>query len=427
MEKIAIVGIGYVGLPLAVVFSKKYEVIGFDSNREKIEKYQLGYDVTGEISSEDWKDCNIKFTSEEKDLSEASVYIICVPTPINEDKNPDLTAIRGATKTVGRFLEYNNLVIYESTVYPGATEEICVPILEYESNLKCGKDFKIGYSPERINPGDKIHTIYQAVKIVSACDEDTLAYVTRLYESVLMTSVYPVSNIRIAEAVKLIENTQRDINIAFMNEVSFFCKKMGIDMREMINAMNTKWNALHFSPGLVGGHCIGVDSYYYLYQARRIGCDSSMVSAGRKINEYMSGYVADQIIEKLLQEGKKLTEARVLFLGIAFKENCRDIRNTKVVQIVESLKNAGCHVQVADYMVDSEEVSARYGIEIVPLDSVKNVDCVILSVPHEKYRDMNVRQYDCLFVNHERKIFFDIMHAKDETEMTGNGYVYWTL
>ena len=390
VECIAVVGLGYVGLPLAVAFAEKFRVIGFDVDTEKTRLYRSGRDATEEVGDAALAACRVEFTSEEKRLQEADFVVVAVPTPINGDKTPDLAPVIDASHTVGRNLKPGATVVYESTVYPGVTEDICVPVLEQESGLVCGEGFRVGYSPERINPGDKVHTLRTIKKIVSGMDADTLEQVRRVYDTVVDAGTYPVSSIRTAEAVKLVENSQRDINIAFMNEMAMVFERMGIDTNEVVDGMNTKWNALGFRPGLVGGHCIGVDPYYFVYEAERLGYTSQIVSAGRRINDSMGRYVAEMAIKRMLQAGLDPVHARVVILGITFKENCPDIRNTRVVDIVRQLEEHNIHPLVVDPWADPEQVKKEYGISLTELSDVRDADCILHTVAHHQFREMGL-------------------------------------
>ena len=427
MKTIAIIGMGYVGFPLAVAFSRHNIVIGYDLNKTKIEKYKLNKCTALRQDNLDYNPRNLYFTSNEEELKKASIFIICVPTPINSEKLPDLSALKNASQTVAKYIHKNDIVIYESTVYPGTTDEICIPLLEEISGLKCNTDFKVGYSPERINPGDNIHTLETTTKIVAASDDEGLDLIIQIYEEILTASVFPSSSIKNAEAVKLFENTQRDVNIAFMNEVSLVCKKLDLDISEIIDAMNTKWNALHFYPGLVGGHCIGVDSYYYLFKAESLGCNVELTLASRAINEYMAIYVANQIINTLKSQFGTIENLNITFLGFAFKANCSDIRNTQTAYIIDTLSRYKCIIQVVDYLVDSNEVNDQYGIELTSIENVSNSDCVVLATPHDYYCKMNIYQYDRLFSKKDKKVFFDIMRVCNKKEMLNAGYIYWSL
>ena len=362
-EKISLVGLGYVGMPIAVAFSKRVDVIGYDLNEKKIELYKSGIDPTNEVGNEAIRNCTVEFTADEKKLREAKFHIVAVPTPVNPDHTPDLTPVEGASRILGRNLTKGSIVVYESTVYPGVTEEICIPILEKESGLKCGEDFKVGYSPERINPGDKVHRLETITKIVSGMDEQTLDEVAEVYKLVVEAGVYKAESIKVAEAAKVIENSQRDINIAFMNELSIIFNKMGIDTKSVLEAAGTKWNFLDFRPGLVGGHCIGVDPYYLTYKAEQMGYHSQIILSGRRINDDMGKYVAENLVKNLIKEDKSVKNARVAILGFTFKENCPDTRNTKVIDIVNELKEYGIQPVIADPQADEDEAKRLYGVQ----------------------------------------------------------------
>lgn len=384
--KIAVIGMGYVGMPMAIEFAEKYDVIGFDINKEKIEKYQQGIDPTDEVGSQRIQECKVKFSSDEKDLDDSNIFIVAVPTPINQDKTPDLYPVIAASELVGRHLAKGDIVIYESTVYPGVTEDECVPVLCRESGLEYVKDFKVGYSPERINPGDKVHTFKTIKKIVSGCDEKSLELISSLYASVVDAGVYPASSIKVAEAAKVVENSQRDINIAFMNELAMVFDRMGIDTNEVVDAMNTKWNALGFRPGLVGGHCIGVDPYYFVYEAEKLGYHSQIVLAGRQINDGMAEFVGQAIIKNLIKADKVVSKAKVVILGITFKENCPDIRNSKVVDIIDFLDGYGINPMICDPWADGEELKRFTSLELTDINSITDADAVVFAVAHDEYK-----------------------------------------
>lgn len=428
-EKIAVIGLGYVGMPLAVAFAKKANVIGYDLNVEKIELYKSGIDPTNEVGNEAIKETTVEFTADESKLKEAKFYIVAVPTPINSDKTPNLNPVEGASKTIGRNLTKGSIVVYESTVYPGVTEDICIPILEKESGLKCGVDFKVGYSPERINPGDKVNRLETIVKIVSGIDEDSLEEIAKVYELIIDAGVHRAGSIKVAEAAKVVENSQRDINIAFMNELAMVFDRMNIDTKEVIEAMNTKWNALKFYPGLVGGHCIGVDPYYFIYEAEKLGYHSQIILSGRKINDGMGQFVADAIIKKLVLANKVVKQSKVVVLGITFKENTPDTRNSKVVDIIESLKEYGIEPIVVDPVADSEETRREYGIDLVDINDVKDADCIVLAVAHDKLKKLSWEQIDGLFgdFNNEEKVLIDIKSILDRKTIEEKGYSYWRL
>ena len=387
---VAVVGLGYVGLPLAVQFSKKYKVVGFDINKQKINTYKSGHDVTGEVGDDALKQSNILLTSDEKDIRNCSFIVVAVPTPTNKDTTPDLSPLIGASTIVGRNLSKGSIVVYESTVYPGVTEDVCLPILEKESGLKLGKDFKIGYSPERINPGDKVHRVWNIKKVVSGSDKDALETISEVYGSVIDAGVFPVSTIKTAEAVKVLENSQRDVNIAFMNEAAMMFHKMGIDTQEVIDGMNTKWNALGFKPGLVGGHCIGVDPYYLTHAAEQLGYNSKIILAGRKINDEMGPYIASEAVKEMIKAKIDVSHAKVLILGFTFKENCPDARNTKVMDIYRSLEEFGIKADIFDPVADHKEIKVHYGLDIIHDVPNGEYDCVILAVAHREFLDMQV-------------------------------------
>ncbi|WP_249869214.1 nucleotide sugar dehydrogenase [Oceanobacillus saliphilus] len=428
-EKIAVIGLGYVGMPIAVAFAKKLEVIGFDIDSRKIELYKSGIDPTNEIGNEGIKQTTVDFTSDETRLKEAKFHIIGVPTPINIDKTPDLTPVELASSTVGRNLSKGSIVVYESTVYPGVTEDICVPILERESGLKCGVDFKIGYSPERINPGDKQHRLENIIKIVSGMDKESLHDIARVYELVIEAGVHKVGSIKVAEAAKVVENSQRDINIAFMNELAMVFDRMGIDTKEVIEAMNTKWNALKFYPGLVGGHCIGVDPYYFVYEAEKLGYHSQIILSGRKINDGMGKFIADAIIKKLILTDKVVKQAKVVILGMTFKENTPDTRNSKVIDIISSLTDYGIEPIVVDPVADTEEAKREYDIDLVDIREVKDADCLVLAVAHDTFKKMSLEEVDSLFAKHNNKakIIVDVKSIFNRKEIDEKGYTYWSL
>lgn len=427
-EKIALVGLGYVGMPIAVAFSKKVKVIGFDLNRAKIEKYQNGIDPTCEVGDEAIKACSVEFTSDEEKLKEAKFFIVAVPTPVNPDHTPDLSPIEGASKILGRNLPKGSIVVFESTVYPGVTEEVAVPILEKESGLTCGVDFKIGYSPERINPGDKVHRLETITKIVSGMDEETLDEVAKVYELVVDAGVHRAESIKVAEAAKVIENSQRDINIAFMNELSIIFNKMGIDTKAVLEAAGTKWNFLKFFPGLVGGHCIGVDPYYLTYKAEQLGYHSQIILAGRRINDDMGKYVAESLVKNLIKANIPVKNARVAILGFTFKENCPDTRNSKIIDIVNELREYGIEPVITDPVAESAETEREYGIKLSELSEVKNMDAVVLAVAHEAYQELTMEQIAQMYVpEHQTKVLSDIKGVLDRKSYEQAGYLYWRL
>lgn len=426
-EKIALVGLGYVGMPIAVAFAKKADVIGFDVNQEKVRLYESGFDPTKEVGDEVIRNTSVQFTSDENDLDQARFFIVAVPTPVNDDHTPDLTPVEGASHVVGRHLSPGSIVVFESTVYPGVTEDVCVPILERESGLVCGKDFKIGYSPERINPGDKVHRLETITKIVSGMDEETLDTVARVYEMVVDAGVHRAESIRVAEAAKVIENSQRDINIAFMNELSIIFNKMGIDTKAVLEAAGTKWNFLNFRPGLVGGHCIGVDPYYLTYKAEELGYHSQIILSGRRINDDMGKYVAENLVKNLIKADKRVQDAKVALLGFTFKENCPDTRNTRVIDIVNELKEYGIHPVITDPVADAEEAKREYDVAFTDLDVIRDMDAVIVAVAHEEFLKMSERNLAGLYKEGEKKVLLDIKGLLNRKEFENAGYLYWRL
>lgn len=427
-EKLALVGLGYVGMPIAVAFSKRVKVIGFDLNAKKIELYKNGIDPTNEVGNEAVKNCSVEFTADESKLKEARFIIVAVPTPVNDDHTPDLTPVEGASEIVGRNLTKGSVVVYESTVYPGVTEDICVPILEKESGLKCGTDFKIGYSPERINPGDKVHRLETITKIVSGMDDETLDTVAKTYELVVKAGVHRAESIKVAEAAKVIENSQRDINIAFMNELSIIFNKMGIDTKSVLEAAGTKWNFLKFYPGLVGGHCIGVDPYYLTYKAEEMGYHSQIILSGRRINDDMGKYVAENTVKNLIKADVPVKNAKVAILGFTFKENCPDTRNTKIIDIYNELREYGITPVIADPAADSDEAKRLYGIEFIDINDIKNCDAVILAVAHEQFKSLTMNDFEAMFKHNENKnVLVDIKGLLDRKEYENAGYIYWRL
>lgn len=428
-EKISLVGLGYVGMPIAVAFAKKAHVIGFDTNTTKVELYNRGIDPTNEVGNEAIKQTTVNFTSDETRLKDAKFHIIAVPTPINTDKTPNLMPVEGASATVGRNLTKGSIVVYESTVYPGVTEDICIPILEKESGLKCGIDFKVGYSPERINPGDQVHRLENIKKIVSGMDNESLEEIAKVYELVIEVGVHRVSSIKVAEAAKVVENSQRDINIAFMNELAMVFDRMEIDTNEVVEAMNTKWNALKFYPGLVGGHCIGIDPYYFVYEAEILGYHSQIVLSGRKINDSMGEFIANAIIKKLILANKIVKRAKVVILGITFKENCPDTRNSKVEDILKRLREVGIEPLVVDPQANKADVSYEYGVDLVDLDEVKDADCLVFAVAHDEFKNMGWDKIDGLFGNFDNseKVIIDVKSVLDKDEVNERGYSNWRL
>ncbi len=427
-EKLSLVGLGYVGMPIAVAFARKIKVVGFDLNEKKIELYQSGIDPTNEVGDEVIKNTTVEFTADAEKLREAKFHIVAVPTPVNDDHTPDLTPVEGASRILGQHLTKGSVVVFESTVYPGVTEEICVPILEKESGLKCGVDFKIGYSPERINPGDKVHRLETITKIVSGMDEETLDVVAKVYELVVEAGVYRAESIKVAEAAKVIENSQRDINIAFMNELSMIFHKMDIDTKAVLEAAGTKWNFLKFMPGLVGGHCIGVDPYYLTYKAEELGYHSQIILSGRRINDDMGKYVAESLVKSLIKASIPVKNARVAILGFTFKENCPDTRNTKVIDIYKELGEYGIAPLVVDPAADAEEAKRLYGVTFRTMEDVTDMDAVIIAVAHESFLELTKEQIDAFYnPAHKQKVLMDIKGLLDRKEYLTEDYLYWRL
>ncbi len=427
-EKISLVGLGYVGMPIAVAFSKQADVIGFDINEKKIACYLRGVDPTHEVGDEGIAGCSVEFTADEMRLKEAKFHIVAVPTPVREDHTPDLGPVEGASRILGRNLTKGSIVVYESTVYPGVTEEVCVPILEQESGLKCGVDFKIGYSPERINPGDKVHRLETIVKIVSGMDRETLEEIAGVYGLVVKAGVHRAESIRVAEAAKVIENSQRDINIAFMNELSIIFSRMGIDTKAVLEAAGTKWNFLNFRPGLVGGHCIGVDPYYLTYRAEQLGYHSQIILSGRRINDDMGKYVAESLIKSLIRADIPVKNAGVAILGFTFKENCPDTRNTKVIDIVKELREYGIEPLIADPQADAAEAERLYGISFVGMEEIRDVDAVILAVSHKEFEKLSPDMLNGFYKKEAaRRVLADIKGILDREKLEEAGYLYWRL
>ena len=428
-EKISLVGLGYVGMPIAVAFAKKAEVIGFDISTEKVELYKKGIDPTKEVGNDVIKATTVEFTADETKLKEAKFHIVAVPTPVNADHTPDLKPVESASRTVGRNLTKGSIVVFESTVYPGVTEDICIPILEKESGLKCGIDFKVGYSPERINPGDKVHRLETIVKVVSGKDEESLDDIAKVYELVVDAGVYRAASIKVAEAAKVIENSQRDINIAFMNELSIIFNKMDIDTTEVLEAAGTKWNFLKFSPGLVGGHCIGVDPYYLTYKAEQMGYHSQIILSGRRINDDMGKYVVENLVKNLIKADVPVKDAKVAILGFTFKENCPDTRNTRVIDIVNELKEYGINPMIADPQADAEEANHEYGITFNSIEEVSQMDAVIVAVGHNQFMNLEQNDFNKMFkqAENENKVLLDIKGVLNRKEYEATGYRYWRL
>lgn len=423
--KVGVVGLGYVGIPLAIAFNKKYDTVGFDINKQKVEQYKNGFDVTMEVGDKIIKESNIEFTDNEKKLTECNRIIVAVPTPVNKNFEPDLNPVIKASEIVGNNMKKGTIIIYESTVYPGLTEEICIPILEKCSELKCGIDFKVAYSPERVNPGDKIHRFENIKKIVSGIDEETLENVAELYESVLKNGVYKAKSIKVAEAAKVIENSQRDVNIAFANEIAIMCHSLGIDTNDVLDAANTKWNFLNFRPGLVGGHCIGVDPYYLISKLDKLGYKSKVLSSSRQINEKMSKFIVDNIIKKLKEKGIELDNAKVLIMGITFKEDINDIRNSKVIDIIKELKKNNIIVYMEDPQVSPVQIEQEYNIKINNNLNNDKMDVVVLAVAHKEYKELSCKNIAEML--NDNKIVFDIKGILNRNEVIEYGMDYWRL
>lgn len=429
-ENLALVGLGYVGMPIAVAFAKKgLNVIGFDLNKEKIELYKSGVDPTKEVGSEAIKATTVQFTFDETDLQKAKFIIVAVPTPVNTDHTPDLTPVVGASEIVGRNLTKGSIVVYESTVYPGCTEDVCIPILEKESGLKCGIDFKVGYSPERINPGDKVHRLENIHKIVSGIDAESLAEIKAVYDLVIEVGTHPVSNLRTAEAVKVVENSQRDINIAFMNELAMVFDRMDIDTNEVVDGMNTKWNALGFRPGLVGGHCIGVDPYYFTYQAEKLGYHSQIILNGRIVNDSMGAYVANAAIKKMIEAGQAPKKSKVVILGLTFKENCPDTRNSKVDDIIKQLNTYGIEPVVVDPWASERDAMHEYGVTLTKIEDVNDADCVIVAVAHNEFKALSLNEIKKLFKQTDdgEKVIIDVKGLYKIEDLRASGMLWWRL
>lgn len=430
-EYLAVVGLGYVGMPIAVAFAQKgINVMGFDTNKNKVDLYRSGIDPTNEVGDTVISETNINFTSSESELRNAHFFIVAVPTPVNSDHTPNLSPVEEASVIIGRNLDRNSVIVFESTVYPGVTEDVCIPILEKESRLKCGIDFKVGYSPERINPGDKIHTLSTIQKIVSGMDKESLDIIKKIYDLVIEAGTYPVSSIKTAEAIKVVENSQRDINIAFMNELAMVFDRMNIDTNEVIDGMNTKWNALGFRPGLVGGHCIGVDPYYFTYEAEKLGYHSQIILNGRIVNDSMGTYVADAAVKKMIQAGQAPVHSSVAVLGLTFKENCPDIRNSKVGDIIKRLENYNIRPIVVDPWANEQEAKNEYGVELMSLKDISNVDCVIVAVAHKEFRRLSISDIEAFFrpeLRNDEKVLIDIKGLYKIEDLEKSGLRYWRL
>ncbi|MDO8355960.1 MAG: nucleotide sugar dehydrogenase [Nitrospirota bacterium] len=425
-RKIAVVGLGYVGLPIAVAFGKRQHVIGFDINKAKIAELQKGLDRTGEVSAADLKATDVHYTFQPSDLKAADFIIVAVPTPINEALQPDLTALRKSSELIGANLSPGSIVVYESTVYPGATEEVCLPILEKVSGMKAGVDFKIGYSPERINPGDKEHTLERIIKVVSAQDDASLAIVAETYELVVKAGIHRASSIKVAEAAKVIENTQRDLNIALMNELALIFHRLGIDTKSVLDAAGTKWNFLKFTPGLVGGHCIGVDPYYLTSKAESVGYHPQVILAGRRINNGMGKFIAEQTMKLLSQLPRPVNDLKVAVLGLTFKENVPDLRNSKVPDIIQELREYGVQVLVHDPIAEPEEAVAEYGIHLQQWDDLKNVDGLIVAVAHRAYAEMNLQELLKPLRDQRDGVVIDVKSLLDRAKLSSS-LKYWRL
>lgn len=429
-ETMSVVGLGYVGMPLAVAFAAKgINVIGFDLNEKKIELYKSGIDPTKEVGDEAIRTTTIRFTPDENELKKAKFHIVAVPTPVNTDHTPDLTPVIGASEIVGRNLTKGSIVVFESTVYPGCTEDVCIPVLEKASGLKCGEDFKIGYSPERINPGDKVHRLENIRKIVSGMDKESAEEIKNIYDIVIEVGTYPVSNIKTAEAVKVVENSQRDINIAFMNELAMVFDRMNIDTNEVIDGMNTKWNALGFRPGLVGGHCIGVDPYYFTYEAEKLGYHSQIILSGRIVNDNMGKYVADAAVKNMVEAGQAPKNSKVVIMGLTFKENCPDIRNSKVEDIIKRLGEYNIKPLVVDPWADKNEALAEYGVQLTDIKDISDADCVIMAVAHKEFKELGLEGVEKLFrdTDNANKVFLDVKGLYTVEDLNASGMKYWRL
>ncbi len=426
-EKIAVIGLGYVGIPLALSFAKKAKVIGFDIDNTKINNYKNGVDPTKEVGNNAIKETTVFFTSKEKNLKDAKFHIIAVPTPTYSNKLPNLEYIKEASKILGRNLIKGSIIVYESTVYPGVTEEICIPILERESKLKCGPDFKVGYSPERINPSDSINKLETIVKVVSGIDDQTTNTIAEVYKLIIKADIYKAENIKVAEAAKIIENIQRDVNIALINELSIILHKLNIDTKAVIEAASTKWNFMDFKPGLVGGHCIGVDSYFLLYKIQQLGFNPEIISASRKTNDSMPQYIADKAVEKLINSDKEIKGSNIAVFGFSFKENCTDTRNTKVIDIINKLREYKINVKVVDPIVDSKEVIEKYGINIYHSKDIQNMDAIIFAVAHEEFNKLSLVDIKSMYSDNKNPILIDVKSIFNKKEAKALGFNYWRL
>lgn len=429
-EKIAVIGLGYVGMPLAIEFAKKVKVLGFDLNDRKIDLYKKGIDSTNEVGNIEIKNTTVEFSTDASKLYEAGFHIVAVPTPVNQDKTPNLMPVENASKILGQNLKKGSIVVFESTVYPGVTEDVCIPVLEKESGLKCGKDFKVGYSPERINPGDKVHTLKNIKKIVSGMDKETLEEIQNIYNLIIGAGTYPVSTIKTAEAIKVVENSQRDINIAFMNELAMVFDRMNIDTNEVVDGMDTKWNALGFRPGLVGGHCIGVDPYYFTYEAELLGYHSQIILAGRKVNNGMGEFIADAAIKQMILAGKAVRNARVVIFGLTFKENCPDTRNSKVGDIIKRFKEYGINPMVSDPWASEEDAFSVYGVRLTRIENIENMDCIVIAVAHNEFKVLGIDKFDKFFrktLDNNEKVLIDVKGIFNKEEIECRNYSYWRL
>ena len=430
-EKLSLIGLGYVGMPIAVAFANKgIDVVGFDLNKAKIELYQNGVDPTNEVGNEAIKNSTVDFTSDETKLKETKFHIVAVPTPVNTDHTPDLSPVIGASEIVGRNLTKGSIVVYESTVYPGVTEDVCIPILERESGMKCGVDFKVGYSPERINPGDKVHRLENIRKIVSGMDEESLSIIKKVYDIVIEVGTYPVSTINTAEAVKVVENSQRDINISFMNELAMVFDRMGIDTNEVVDGMNTKWNALGFRPGLIGGHCIGVDPYYFTYEAEKLGYHSQIILNGRIVNDGMGRYVAESAVKEMIKAGQAPKNSKMVILGLTFKENCPDTRNSKVDDIIKSLNEYGITPIIVDPWASERDAMHEYGVTLTKLEDVKDADCIIAAVAHDEFKALSLDELKALYradLPDREKVLLDVKGIYSVSDLKASGMSYWRI
>ena len=424
--KLCVIGLGYVGLPLAVAFSKHFSVIGYDQNAEKIDAYRRGIDPSGEISFDDVDRTRITFADDESALDDAVFYVVAVPTPINGDKTPDLAPLRGATRAIGRHMKKGSIVVYESTVYPGVTEDVCLPLLEEESGLRGGTDFKVGYSPERINPGDTVNRLENIVKIVSGMDASALDTIAAVYSTVVQR-IHRASSIRVAEAAKVAENAQRDINIAFMNELAMAFHRMDVDTGEVVDAMNTKWNALGFTPGLVGGHCIGIDPYYFIYEAQNLGFHSELIETGRRINDRMSSYVTNAVVRGLMRAQVNLATARVYLMGMTFKENCPDVRNSRAADVYHVLSDYRLNLWAVDTQADAEDLRRTYDIGLTSLTEIRDADCIVYLVPHEEFRRLTWTDQQPFFRADGPRLMIDVKRIFSKEDAAAEGYQYWSL